>query len=107
MKFEQTKVFNFEGAFRGMRNPKESWDRSDSFFGFIDIEGADIDYTIANYWAQLKYPGYQFLAEDNPDAEKLVYKCDEWLIKNGILEIDPHGSHALVALIGPNDMQLA
>ncbi len=30
MKFENTQVFNFEGAFRGMRNPKESWDKSDS-----------------------------------------------------------------------------
>lgn len=30
MKFEHTEVFNFEGAIRGMRNPKESWDKSDS-----------------------------------------------------------------------------
>ena len=30
MKFENTQVFNFEGAFRGMRNPLNSWDRSDS-----------------------------------------------------------------------------
>lgn len=30
MKFEYTEVFNFEGAFRGMRNPKESWSKSDS-----------------------------------------------------------------------------
>lgn len=30
MKFENTEVFNFEGALRGMRNPKESWDKSDS-----------------------------------------------------------------------------
>jgi hypothetical protein len=30
MKFEYTAVFNFEGAFRGMRNPKESWAKSDS-----------------------------------------------------------------------------
>ena len=30
MKFENTQVFNFEGAFRGMRNPKESWSKSDS-----------------------------------------------------------------------------
>jgi len=30
MKFENTQVFNFEGAFRGMRNPLSSWDRSDS-----------------------------------------------------------------------------
>ena len=32
MKFEYTEVFNFNGAFRGMRNPKESWNRSDSRF---------------------------------------------------------------------------
>lgn len=30
MKFENTEVFNFEGAIRGMRNPKESWVKSDS-----------------------------------------------------------------------------
>lgn len=30
MKFENTQVFNFEGALRGMRNPKESWAKSDS-----------------------------------------------------------------------------
>lgn len=31
MKFEKTEVFNLEGALRGMRNPKDSWDRSDSY----------------------------------------------------------------------------
>ena len=30
MKFENTAVFNFEGALRGMRNPMESWGKSDS-----------------------------------------------------------------------------
>jgi len=30
MKFEYAEVFNFEGALRGMRNPLESWDKSDS-----------------------------------------------------------------------------
>lgn len=30
IKFEHTEVFNFEGAIRGMRNPLESWDKSDS-----------------------------------------------------------------------------
>ena len=30
MKFEHTEVFNFEGAIRGMRNPLESWSKSDS-----------------------------------------------------------------------------
>ena len=36
MKFGNTKVMNFEGAFRGMRNPLESWHKSDSFFGIVD-----------------------------------------------------------------------
>ena len=31
MKFENTQVYNFEGAFRGMRNPLESWLKSDSY----------------------------------------------------------------------------
>lgn len=30
MNFSNTEVFNFKGAFRGMRNPKESWHLSDS-----------------------------------------------------------------------------
>ena len=30
MKFEETTVFNFDGAIRGMRNPLESWNKSDS-----------------------------------------------------------------------------
>ena len=32
IKFENTQVMNFEGAFRGMRNPLNSWDKSDSKF---------------------------------------------------------------------------
>lgn len=30
MKFENTEVFNFEGAIRGMRNPMNSWEKLDS-----------------------------------------------------------------------------
>lgn len=36
MKFEKTEVFNFEGALRGMRNPKESWALSDSYYGCVN-----------------------------------------------------------------------
>lgn len=36
MKFENTDVFNFENAIRGMRNPLESWDKSDSGYGCYD-----------------------------------------------------------------------
>ena len=31
MKFEHTKVCNLDGAVRGLRNPMQSWDRSDSY----------------------------------------------------------------------------
>ena len=31
IKFEKTEVFNFEGAIRGMRNPLNSWNKSDSY----------------------------------------------------------------------------
>ena len=33
IKIENTQAFNFEGAIRGMRNPLNSWDKSDSVFG--------------------------------------------------------------------------
>ena len=36
MKFECTEVWGFEHAFRGMRNPKNSWDKSDSHFTILD-----------------------------------------------------------------------
>ena len=34
IKFENTEVFNFKGAIRGMRNPLNSWDTSDSNFRY-------------------------------------------------------------------------
>ena len=34
MKFEKTEVWGFEHAIRGMRNPWESWDKSDSIFHY-------------------------------------------------------------------------
>ena len=37
MKFENTEVFNFEGALRGMRNPKNSWNKSDSYYGNNEV----------------------------------------------------------------------
>lgn len=36
IKFKNTEVMNFEGAIRGMRNPLNSWDKSDSY---IDFQG--------------------------------------------------------------------
>lgn len=45
IKFENTEIFNFEGAIRGMRNPLNSWEKSDS--GFCDADCYDC--TISTY----------------------------------------------------------
>ena len=39
MRFENTEVFGFKAALRGMRNPYDSWDKSDSI---IDIPNNDV-----------------------------------------------------------------
>lgn len=57
MKFEHTEVFNFEGALRGMRNPKESWQKIDSYWVY------DID---------LKRPVYRFGFNDLKLAQSLI-----------------------------------
>ena len=34
MKMTNVRAFNYDNALRGMRNPKESWDKSDTYYGF-------------------------------------------------------------------------
>lgn len=37
MKFEKTEVFNFYGALRGMRNPMNSWNKTDSYINKLGL----------------------------------------------------------------------
>lgn len=41
MEFKNTEVFNFEGALRGMRNPMNSWSKSDSYYGCSEEKYCD------------------------------------------------------------------
>lgn len=93
MKFENIRVYNFENAFRGMRNPKNSWHLSDSFFGLVNIEYDVSDYDVVSYWCQ-----------EHNDDETARW---EWLLKNGVLAVDETTCVADVAFIGPKDMKLA
>lgn len=43
IKFEHTEVLGWEHAIRGMRNPKNSWDRMDSFFGCTGVKCDECD----------------------------------------------------------------
>lgn len=46
IKFEHIEVFNFEGAFRGLRNPMDSWDKSDSYWNYENIRDNKGSYVI-------------------------------------------------------------
>lgn len=102
MKLDKTRVMNFEGAFRGMRNPMDSWDKSDSYFGFIHLDRSAKCYDIATKWAIKKFPTLSLTSEE-------FYKHHDNFAKelynNGILRF--HGDIAEVAYIGPDDMALA
>ena len=46
IKLENTKVLNWEAAIRGMRNPMNSWDKSDSGYPYLDEFHYDEGYDI-------------------------------------------------------------
>ena len=79
MKIEKIRTYGWESALMGMRNPKDSWDKSDSAFGIADVEYTDIDYDIAYLWAKNE------LSYDDDNIDKKTNEYDEWLIENGII----------------------
>lgn len=104
MNFENTQVMNFSGALRGMRNPKESWHLSDSFFGIINYPKQMLDENyielVANKWIVYN--------DKNISVEKYDSKLTSyisWLYANGILQKNNNAIE--VAFIGPKDMKLA
>lgn len=111
MKFENTQVMNFGNALRGMRNPKNSWDKSDSFFGLINPDDTEVDYVVTEAWMQKRHPdkdlyGYEY---DDKELNEEFDTLDQWLLQNGILQQDNKdwATCAEVAFIGPDDMRLA
>lgn len=72
MKFENTEVWGFEHAFRGLRNPKNSWDRSDS--GKLYWDGTWYNKELKNYFTEY---GVNFYIGEND------MKLAQTLIKAG------------------------
>ena len=107
MRFENIQVYNFEGAFRGMRNPMNSWDKSDSWFGIMNIWGnpESLD-EVATAWTSAKFPDW--LENEDIDMPAQIYfeKTINWLLSQGTLAAGPEETY-LTAFIGPNDMELA
>ena len=104
LKIENIEVSGFNAAFRGLRNPKESWHKSDSYFGLVDPEFCEEDYIITDKWIRKDEP---FIAETSDRYEELFKKYNTWLLKQGILRRNQKYDVCDCAFIGPNDMELA
>lgn len=103
MKFENTEAWGFEHAFRGLRNPKNSWNKSDSLFGITYIERIEADWQVASNYVDANEK-YDFQSEYDKYYEAQE-KYANWLLHNGILK-DQNECFSY-AFIGPNDMKLA
>ena len=103
---------NFEGAFRGLCNPLESWAKSDSYFGIVNIEYDDyqIDEVITS-WVEQELQRTELPEDEEPiefgsmEYEELWEKYWNWWFNQGILQ---QGEDLIeVACIGPKDLDLA
>lgn len=91
MNIQNERVFNFEGALRGMRNPMNSWERSDSIFGVIPKHKYE---ALATDFINTMYTGQEI-------------EVPELFAEKAIVNDYVSGDFYEYALIGPNDMNLA
>ena len=107
MKFDFTEVFNFAGAFHGMRNPLESWERSDSYFGFMNYNyPVDAREDVIYNWVEQEFIKQGIDAEPFTEKwEDTWGKYSDWLSSNETLRTDYE--IADIATLGPKDLELA
>ena len=96
MNIEKLRVSGLEAAIRGMRNPYDSWEKSDSYFGLDSFDG------ISDYWIPKMLDIY---LGDKGMPGLTVENCSTWLRSNGVIYEDCDLCE--FAFIGPNDMDLA
>lgn len=73
IKLERTDVMNFENAIRGMRNPMNSWDKSDSYHCYDDCPMNDID--SCSDCKYVNYPDDYILGENDLNLAKRLCKA--------------------------------
>lgn len=101
MRFKNTQVYNFEGAFRGMRNPLGSWDKSDSIFEWVPEEWLD------DVFADLVYSETE---KDNIEWNGRIKDLDEEYtdkIWEKCIRNCGGGGTYQICYIGANDLDLA
>lgn len=105
MKFEHTLTSNWENAFRGLRNPMNSWEKSDSYGGLYEIYNDDAAYDAVYSWMDKVYPNSGGLtgAEWYNTAEDYY----NWFDKEAVIRMAQGSEVVELFFIGPNDMDLA
>lgn len=111
IKFDNQCVSNFENAIRGMRNPLESWNQSDSRYGLGDC---DDEYCASRLFdstdAWMEYLGYGFLEDIESEVDRKQWlkaekEIGEWLWDSSLLDKDGPYEHRFY--FGPKDLKLA
>ena len=73
IKLERTDVMNIENAIRGMRNPMNSWDKSDSYHCYDNCPMDDID--SCSYCKYVNYPDDYILGDNDLDLAQRLCKA--------------------------------
>ena len=116
MRFSNTKTYNFEGSIRGMRNPMNSWDKSDSLFGIVDVYDSDALTDVCDAWIEFEnqkriknnLEPYSYDMEESHKYYEILHQCNKWLMSNGLLSAnDNYEGLYDVAFLGPGDLKLA
>lgn len=116
MNFKNAEAYNFEGAFRGLRNPMNSWNRSDSQFCLTDIYMDDTLTEVCDAWIEhenvgRRERGAEELSHDMQNYQKyyeVLEKYEKWLLREGLLRQSDYGANVYeIAFLGPNDLELA
>lgn len=111
IKFDNQCISNFENAIRGMRNPLESWNQSDSRYGLGDC---DDEYCASRLFdstdAWMEYLGYGFLEDIESEVDRKQWlkaekEIGEWLWDSSLLDKDGPYEHRFY--FGPKDLKLA
>ena len=90
-----------------MRNPKNSWNKSDSDFQITNLDYYDGDMFIADEWVKALHPDLNWPEEFTDEGCNLAEEYADKLIKNGVLRLNDNDDVADLAFIGPQDMKLA
>ena len=101
IKVDKIRVFNFEGAFRGLRNPLESHDKADSVFGIAEDweEMYELAYEVAN----------SYITNDwwQPGDDELFGEKRDWLIEQGTRYVLSSDHATEVNYLGEREEMLA